>query len=180
MELHGWQTHSYFNSNRPLAIRRCYQAASAILDGWTLRLRQLRKLYFQIADLATTSGEDEASHVSAHSPEDEEDMLWLPWNDHLPISWKVQCLHGDHAVPGTFFVSITDWICAAEHMGGKVRAISDFELVFALLLDKDFLFPFSVDGTLALHMCTPESRFQRPTLPMMLRAVQTAMKRIHR
>ena len=108
--------------------------------------------------------------------DDEDDLLWLPWQGHL--SWKSQCLQGDHAVPGTFLVSITDWICAAE-LGGKVRVVRDLELVFALLLDKEFMFPFSVDGTSVLHMRTPESMFQRPTLAMMLRPVQIAMKCIH-
>eukprot|EP00435_Cladocopium_sp_Y103_P018213 s3515_g4.t1 len=116
--------------------------------------------------------------VSVHSSDDE--LLWLSWEDHLPLSWRSQCLAHAHQVPGVFLVSIVEWICAAERIGGKVRDVSDLEFVFALLLDKEFSFPFSVDGTLDLHMRTPDSMFQRPTLVMMLRSVQTALKSIHR
>ena len=170
----------YTNGARPLDLRRCYSAAKGTLDGWVQRLRQLRQFYFQVADLEVQSTEDAAVPVDVHSSDEENDILWLPWTDHLPISWKMQCLHGDHKVPGSFLVSIIDWICVAEHMDGRVRVVSDFELVFALLLDKEFLFPFSVDGTRTLQLRTPEFMFQRPTLAMMLRPVQIAMKCIHR
>lgn len=72
-------------------------------------------------------------------------------------------------------VSIIDWICSSEPREGTVRLVNDLELVFALLQQKYFCFPLSIDGTLKIHMRRLDSMFQRPTVTMLLRPVQTAI-----
>ena len=169
----------YTNRNRPKALWKCYDAASSALNGWAKRLRQLRAFYFKVAEMEVPNTADLEECESIKSSDDDE-MLWLSWEDHLPVSWQVQCLHGHFKVPGAFLTEIIHWICAAERLDGAVRVVSDLELVFALLLDKEVSFPFSVDGTLALHMRRPDDMFQRPTVAMMLRPLQHAMHSIHR
>ena len=78
-----------------------------------------------------------------YRPDDEEEMLWIPWDDNLPLNWRVQCLHDPAPVPGPFLVAIIDWLCAAAHFPGRVRVLNDVEFVFALTLDPDFEFPLS-------------------------------------
>ena len=77
-------------------------------------------------------------------------------------------------------VSVVEWVCAAERLEGTVREINEVELVFAFLLDREFKFPFSIDGSLKLCMRCPDSLFQQPTLAMMLRPVQYALAELHK
>ena len=164
----------FVNKHRPAAMAHCHNTAATVLDGWMVRIRQLRSFYFQVAALTGDSTATVDDHVSVLSSTDDEEWLWLPWEDHLPISWKVQCLHSGSNVPGAFLVSIIDWICSTERCEGTVRLVNDLELVFAFLTDKTFCFPLSIDGTLNLHMRRPDSMFQRPTIAMLLRPIQAA------
>lgn len=110
---------------------------------------------------------------------DSDEWFWIPWEDSLPLDWPHSCSPGVGNIPGLFLQSIVTWICAAERMPGRVRDLSDFELVFALHFDSSFAFPFSVDGSQHLELREPGSLFQRPTLVMMLRPVQKAMAQLH-
>ena len=169
----------FANTARPLEQRHCLVRAQAILSGWAKRLRQLQQFYFQVAEF---TGDEEAlpDHVSVVSSESENDGLWFSWADSLPINWKVQCQHGGKKVPGDFLVSVVEWVCAAERLEGTVREINEVELVFAFFLDREFKFPFSIDGSLKLCMRCPDSLFQQPTLAMMLRPVQYALAELHK
>lgn len=103
------------------------------------------------------------------------DWIWFPWMDALPLNWKQQCEQGTSKVPGSFLISIVEWICTTEQDNGQVRVLSDLELVFLFLHDREFCFPFSVDGSSSLEMRPPESLFLRPTVAMLLRSVQFAV-----
>lgn len=169
----------FTNRTRSSAFWACYRAASSTLDGWAKRVRQLRKFYFKVADYTKPETTPDADHVSIASSHDDPEWLWLSWEDHLPINWRVKCQHGDFKVPGAFIISLIEWICACERLEGAVRSVSDLEFVFALLLDTGFKFPFAIDGTQGLQLRTPESLFQRPTVGVMLRSVQFAVQSIH-
>ena len=119
-----------------------------------------------------------ADIVSVDSSDEEADELWIAWEDLLPISWHVQCLHGRFKIPGEFMVELIHWICAAERLGDRVRDVSDVELTFALLTDQDIRFPFSIDGSQQLSMRKPAELFQKPTFVQMLRPVQHALAHV--
>eukprot|EP00435_Cladocopium_sp_Y103_P022879 s1878_g5.t1 len=151
----------------------------ASIDEWTLRLRQLRQFYFLVAEQRQHGSPASLAPVEVSS-DDEDEMFWLSCADHLPSTWRVQCLHCQAPVPGAFLVAILEWLCAAELLSGRVRVLSDVEFVFALALDADFQFPCQVDGSLDCTMRAPSSLFQRPTLGALLTVVQLALNHLSR
>ena len=166
------------NRRRKHGLWRTYCGVVSILDGWTSRLRQLRQFFFAIADnrlSADTPAEDPYSIAS----EEDTEWLWLPWFESLPVNWQVQVQHGAHRLPGEFLVNLVNWVGTAEHLEGSVRDVSDVEFVCLLLLDPDFSFPFSVDGSLKLRMRCPDQLFQRPTFAAILRPLQHALAFLH-
>lgn len=169
----------WINHQRPTVVWDRLKSLRNSIDEWSRRIRQLRQFYFLVADLQhdTTDSRVVALEVSS---DDEEEMLWIPWDwdDNLPLNWRVQCLHDPAPVPGPFLVAIIDWLCAAAHFPGRVRVLNDVEFVFALTLDPDFEFPCQVDGSLNCTMRAPNCLFQRPTLGALLRVVQTALNHI--
>lgn len=148
------------NRSRPCSFWRHYQSV---------------QFYFLVAEDGghPTGSQDELQEVE--SSEAEPDWLWVSWNDNLPINWKVRCLHGSFKVPGLFLVDLITWTCATESLEGTVRLVSDVEFVFLFLLDREFKFPFKLDGSQQFHVRKPDSLFQRPTFAMMLRPVQAAI-----
>ena len=52
--------------------------------------------------------------------------------------------------------------------------LTDLEFVFIFALDKEFRFPFQVDGAQGVTLRTIDSLFQRPTVGTLLRSVQQA------
>ena len=168
----------YTNRNRGAAFWRTYESIVSVLDGWSMRLRQLRQFFFCIAE------ENASSAKSPEEPDDtasdgDDDWLWIPWEDALPLTWQVQTMHSDQKLPGVFLDSIIHWVFAAGRLDGKVRDVSDVELVCLFLLDRAFQFPFSVDGSLRLCMKCPDQMFQRPTLAAILRPTQQAMDHLY-
>jgi len=169
---------NFTNRDRPEELWRLHERAIACLDGWALRLRQLRLFYFSVAEEGIKRGDETVIAVPDDSTDDE-GWLWISWEDSLPINWQVQCQHSHCKMPGSFLVQVVQWICAAERLEGSVQNVSDVELVFAFLQDTAFSFPFSLDSSLGLTMRTPNSLFQKPTLAMMLRPVQAALACLH-
>eukprot|EP00435_Cladocopium_sp_Y103_P016937 s4955_g4.t1 len=168
---------AHTNANRPDDLLHHQHRTRQVLDAWSLRIQQLRQFFFAVADLSadeTCPVQEEVQTIS--SDEDDEDWRWVPWEDHLPVNWQVRLQHGDFPVPGLFLISIVNWLCASERLPGRLRVLSDLQLVFALTLDSAFRFPFQVDGSLSSSLRAPDSLFQRPTVGSMLKSVQHAMK----
>ena len=165
------------NYQRSAAFKQMHQALRNPLHHWDIRLQQLQQFFFLVADREsrTIDGDNETIHIESS---DEDDMLWTAIEDNLPVNWQMQCLHNHAAVPGAFLVGLINWLCAAERLRGPIHGVSELELVFFLLLDKDCALPFQVDGSLGVHLRTPDSLFQRPTIGHMLRSVQHALKSI--
>ena len=88
------------------------------------------------------------------------------------------CRQVSGKVPGIFIESILQWLCATEQLGDRTVSLLDIELVFLLLGVEGFLFPFQLDGSTNWAMRSLESLFQRPTLTLLLRPVQTAMQQL--
>ena len=122
---------------------------------------------FLVADQQQCGGEDAQDQIQY---DEEDDWLWISWEDHLPVNWQVQCQHGHFSVPGGFLAAIIGWICAAERLQGRIRVLSDLELVFLLALDAEFQFPFYQQGSIVLR--APNALFQRSTAGHMFRSVQ--------
>eukprot|EP00435_Cladocopium_sp_Y103_P073544 s627_g44.t1 len=119
------------NRNRPAEFWQQYESAVSVLDGWATRVRQLRHFFFLVAEKGDkVEVSDSPLHIESSSDEDE--LLWIPWEDALPLTWQVQCLHGRFKVPGIFLVSLVNWICAAERLDGVVQDVS--EIAAAALL----------------------------------------------
>eukprot|EP00438_Fugacium_kawagutii_P008967 Skav214288 [mRNA] locus=scaffold2257:201508:210505:- [translate_table: standard] len=161
------------NLQRPAELWTLRERAARRLDDWSRRLRQVRQFYFSVADqaIATSGSANEDEVIDDHS---DEEWMWLPWEDHLPVDWQVRC-PDDRSIPSDFFRALIVWILAAERLGGTVRHMTDLELVFALVQDPSFCFPFQVSGSQTFQMRRPDSLFQKPTLAMFLRPVQSAM-----
>ena len=164
------------NSQRPASLWARLKGLRQLLDNTATRLRQLRKFFFLIAEQGVnlTTGSEEC--IDVLSSAEEEEWFWIPCEENLPLNWQTRCLHGDFPVPGRFLVSIIHWLCAAEQLPGEVRVLSDIEFVFVLVLDKEFRFPFQVDGALDITLRTIDSLFQRPTVGTLLRGVQQALR----
>lgn len=114
--------------------------------------------------------------MDVQSSAEEEEWFWIPCEENLPLNCQTRCLHGDFPVPGRFLASIIHWLCAAERLPGEVRVLSDIEFVFILVLDKEYRFPFQVDGALDVTLRAIDSLFQRPTVGTLLRSVQQALQ----
>ena len=82
-----------------------------------------------MAEQQPTQPDAMPDHVSVAFIDTDEDWLWLSWEDNnLPLSWQVQCLHGNSKMPGAFLVALIQWICAAERLDGVAGTIRDVEL----------------------------------------------------
>ena len=172
---------THTNRQRSAAFWSKYRSVASLLDGWSLRLRQLRQFYFHLAENNTSNKSSSAmlTQTVAEDTADEDDWLWVPWTDALPLNWQVQIMHGAHTLPGQFLVSIVHWVEAAEQLEGKVRDVNDAEFVCLLLLDRAFQFPFCIDGSMKHCMRCPDQMFHRPTFGAILRPVQQALTILH-
>eukprot|EP00438_Fugacium_kawagutii_P012516 Skav208176 [mRNA] locus=scaffold2530:40584:49536:- [translate_table: standard] len=167
------QTAKQANLQRPAELWSLRERAARRLADWSSRLRQVRQFYFSVANQAmASSGPDNVEVVTDDHSDDE--WMWLPWEDHLPIDWHTRC-PDDRSIPSDFLRALIVWVLAAERLGGTVRHMTDLELVFALVQDPSFCFPFQVSGSKTFQMRRPDSLFQKPTLAMFLRPVQSAM-----
>lgn len=110
--------------------RHC--AIKAALDNMVVRLHQLRRFYFAVAghkDDGPIPSPQIATILS--SDEEEEEALWIPWEDLLPVTWQQQqCSCSRLKIPHDFLIALVHWICAAERLGDEAKEISDIELVF--------------------------------------------------
>eukprot|EP00438_Fugacium_kawagutii_P011104 Skav203175 [mRNA] locus=scaffold39:98339:103385:- [translate_table: standard] len=169
------------NRMRPDDFLRFHRQATSILSGWQTRLQQLRQFYFAVAEQKETMDQSPVVHQVNDSSDDESPDLWIPWEDLLPLTWIQQCQQPQPRVPSEFLVNVIHWICAAERLGDFHVDITDFELVFALLIDREFQFPFLLGGNRSQGYCMrrPDSLFQRPTFSQMLRPIQFALSDIH-
>jgi hypothetical protein len=162
------------NHQRSADFLRLHQALRSSLNDWETRLKQLRQFFFLVAEHEARNPDGDNEIIQIESS-DEDGMLWAAIEDNLPVNWQVQRLHSNAAVPGAFMVGLVNWLCAAERLRGPIHRVSELELVFLLLLDKGFEFPFQIDGSLGVLMRTPDSLFQRPTVGHMLKSVQNAL-----
>jgi ribonuclease HI len=160
---------THTNYQRDQCVRLQLTGLRGIMETQATRLRQLRQFFFTVAD----QPKDASNHDI--SSDEEAGWPWIPYEENLPLNWRVKCLHGHFPVPGIFLIAIIQWVCAAERQAGSVRVLSDLEFVFALTIDQEFQFPFQVGGTLGCTMQAPQFLFQRPTVVILLRAVQSAM-----
>lgn len=163
------------NANRSDEVWAQRQALRNAVPCWTTRMSQLRQCFLLVADQQQCGGEDAQAQIQCISSDDEEDdWLWISWEDHLPVNWQVQYQHGHFSLPGGFLAAIIGWICAAERLQGRIRDLSDLELVFLLALDAEFQFPLYQQGSIVLR--APNTLFQRSTAGHTFRSVQDAMK----
>ena len=98
--------------------------------------------------------------------------------DLLPLTWQVKCRQTPAKVPGIFVESLLQWICAAEQIEQQPIVFSELELVFLLIDDDAFLFPFQLDGAVAWTMKRLVDLFHRPTLVTLLRPIQFALQQL--
>eukprot|EP00438_Fugacium_kawagutii_P004928 Skav217267 [mRNA] locus=scaffold47:1421391:1425681:+ [translate_table: standard] len=163
------------NGDRPDTIWSHRHQTSQLLDDWTTRIRQLRRFYFSVAEEKLADTSERAAAVQ--DPESDDEWLWIPWEDTLPVDWPLRCQDVQH-IPGEFLRRLVTWICCAERLEGTVRTMSDLELTFTLVQDASFLFPFAKSGSKTWELRRIDGLFQRPTLTMLLRPVQSAMAAI--
>eukprot|EP00438_Fugacium_kawagutii_P035024 Skav226644 [mRNA] locus=scaffold1097:92180:97042:+ [translate_table: standard] len=165
------------NVNRPTEMTAHHAAVKQQYENWTCRIRQLRQFFFDVAAMTQqpTSSESVVQTIS----DSEDEWFWTAWEDALPIGWMAQCSVDLDRIPGAFSVALVNWILAAEKFPGRVRQISDLELVFALSLDSEFAFPIPQDSSALFQMRKLHSLFQRPTVTMLLRPVQKVLQWLH-
>ena len=85
------------------------------------------------------------------------------------VSWQVHVFMAIQDPRGVCGGSWSIGFVQLSVLGETVREVSDVEFTFALLLDREFQFPFSVDGSLKLCLRKPTELFQKPTFVQMLR-----------
>ena len=105
------------NANRSDEVWAQRQALLNAVSCWTMRMSQLRQFFFLVADQQQCGGEGAQDQIQY---DEEDDWLWISWEDHLPVNWQVQCQHGHFSVPGGFLAAIIGWICAAERLQGRI------------------------------------------------------------
>lgn len=98
--------------------------------------------------------------------------------DLLPSNWNVRCRQSTGKTPGKFVESLLQWLCAAEQAGNCPTRVSDLEIVFVLLGDPSFMFPFQMDGSTAWTLQRLDALFQTPALGMLLRPTQDALQQL--
>eukprot|EP00435_Cladocopium_sp_Y103_P028157 s555_g7.t1 len=175
---------SRWNWHRPQDFLQLQGRLERTLNWWTVRIRQLRHFYFRVAqhkDHLSDGLCDQSSAVDVIEISDEEanqdeyDLI----ADHLPLNWAVRSRQSDGKVPGSFIENLLQWLCAAEQLESHPVVVSDIELVFLLVQDTSFMFPFRLDGSSNWTLRALSDLFQVPTLAMLLRPVQFAMQQIH-
>ena len=175
----GWNSHvdahavqtNWNRSEHFWAVHKRYEES---LNWWATRLRQLRSLYFQIAE-DPPQDQSTPNEVVDILSSDEDAADLDDWMDLLPVNWQSMCRNPPSPMSEAFLVQLLTWICKKHDEGGKVHVLRDLEFVFALKNDPDFHFPYLLPGTTVWQLRDQASLFQKPTISLQLRPVQTAL-----
>eukprot|EP00438_Fugacium_kawagutii_P025316 Skav217869 [mRNA] locus=scaffold2487:75358:81453:+ [translate_table: standard] len=114
------QAARHANSQRPSALWSLRDRVARRLDDWALRLRQLRQFYFSVADLTADQSATAPTPAVVPVEDSDEDWMWLPWEDCLPLDWPSRCVDVG-PLPCDFLRALVIWICAAERLGGTAN-----------------------------------------------------------
>lgn len=172
---------SQWNFQRPAAFLQQHEDLARTLDWWCERIQQLSQFYFKVAAMTSSaSNMQETLDSEVIEIESDEGGQRAPelLADLLPLTWQVKCRQTPAKVPGIFVESLLQWICAAEQIEQQPFVFSELELVFILIDDDSFLFPFQLDGTVAWTMKRLVDLFHRPTLVTLLRPIQIALQQL--
>eukprot|EP00435_Cladocopium_sp_Y103_P032314 s106_g8.t1 len=168
----GW------NHCRPTELLTCHEKLSTQLTWWADRVRQLRAFYFSAAERTLTEDQAAASEpiVIDSDVSDVEDVDLI--SDQLPLNWQVMCRQASGKTPRQFVELVLQWLCAVEQSGNSIVVVTDLEVLFMILEDPDFLFPFQLDGSTDWTLKRLGDLYQTPTAVMLLRPLQTALQQI--
>eukprot|EP00435_Cladocopium_sp_Y103_P059462 s772_g21.t1 len=174
---------SSWNLQRDVHLMQLHASLASALSWWSERVRQLRSFYFQVA---AYNHQGAATSVASHpidmvldvSSEDDPIFESETIADQLPVNLQVQCRQTSGSVPGSFVMSVLQWLCAAEQLENCAVVVSDLEFLFMLILDDSFEFPFQLDGSTSWTFRKLVDLFQTPTITMLLRTVQMALQQI--
>ena len=162
---------SKWNINRPLGFLEQHAALDRTLNWWIERSKQSKS-----SELACAEQPWSLLCIDVDSSDEgtmDEGLL----EDLLPSNWNVRCRQSTGKTPGKFVESLLQWLCAAEQAGNCPIRVSDLEIVFVLLGDPSFMFPFQMDGSTAWTLQRLDALFQTPTLGMLLRPTQDALQK---
>ena len=172
-----------WNHRRDAKLLQQQAALLGKLQWWEERIFQLRTFYFKVAEQQAKPDDQSLPHevVLEQIEIESDDENMQPADliaDLLPLTWQVKCRQSNGKVPGCFTESILQWFCAAEQLENQPIVVSDLDLVFVFSCDSDFLFPFQLDGSTSWQMRRLADLFQRPTVGMLLRPIQSAMQHL--
>ena len=162
------------NKVRPLKFWQLWHQYRLSLDWWSTRVRQLRAFYVMVAQ--TTSEAQAEPDLLPDEPECIE-LDAEPLEDQLPVNWQSLCEQSHWKYPTSFLPLLVNWIAALELAGGPIRVLSEVEFVFALISDRDFLFPIQAANN-QWTLKSLDQLFHKPTLSQLLRPVQAALKKL--
>ena len=174
------------NQSRPSDLLQQKDDLERALAWWSERVHQLRQFYFKVAEQQRDGGPptdrasdpvDEILLIDSDGDEDDPSTTELI-ADQLPLTWQVLCRQTPGKVPGNFVASVLQWFCDTEQLDSRPIKITEVEVVFLLLEDPDFCFPFQIDGSTDWNLRTINSLFHRPTFVTLLRPVQLALQQI--
>ena len=166
------------NVTRPANFWALRNAYAHDLTWWSQRVRQLRSLFFLVAE-DSKKIEGSLEDIEVIESSDDEALAVDEIVDLLPINWMTQCRNGSSLLPGNFITALVQWMCISERGGSLVRHLTELELVFALHLDRDFHFVYQLSGNTTWVSRSRDSLFQTPTFTMLLRPVQMALQFLH-
>eukprot|EP00435_Cladocopium_sp_Y103_P044356 s1388_g12.t1 len=168
-----------WNLERSAAFLAQHAALTRKLQWWTDRVRQLRSFYFSVANRSQTSDCDNHSKGVVVVDSDSDDGMGVDLvSDQLSVNWQVICRQAPGKIPGQFVENFLQWLCAIEQLGNRPIVVTELEVLFMLVADSDFEFPFQLDGSTGWKMQKLEELFQTPTVVMLLRPLQQALQQI--
>ena len=171
-----------WNRNRDGAFQMQYDTLERKLQWWTERIRQIRTFYFKVAEFQNKEGaglQQNTDHAGVEVISDDEELENHELlADQLPLTWQVQCRQTPGKIPGCFVESFLNWLCAAEQLEHQPVVVSEIELVFLFACDRDFYFPFQLDGTTDWCLRRLDDLFQKPTVAMLLRPIQWVVQHL--
>ena len=118
------------------------------------------------------------SVVIAIESEEESTSMHELISDLLPLHWAVKGRQTNGKTPGCLVESLLKWLCANEQLVNDPIALTDLEIVFMLVADGDFCFPFQLDGSTTWTLKRLEDLFPTPRLSMLLRHVQLSLQHL--
>ena len=162
------------NLQRGQEFEQLHRAAMNHHEGMKAKLELLAKFYCAVAH------QQQVKPPQIMIPDDitpEYDLDYAPLSERLPLNWR-HSLYSAQAPSKIFLpfcVQLVEWIMRHEIVEAGSQTISLLELVFALVEDSTFSFPFTDGkGTVGLHPV--QHRFVRPTLAYLLTVTRQAIR----